>query len=153
MKVALRLFATALVVAHSAMATLASAAAPAGRYSIANGTVFDTKTKLTWQQVAAQDLVSWSDAKTYCAGLGTSLGGTGWRVPTIKELQTIVDFSRAAPAIDSDAFPSTLSRGYWASSTGIVAAGGVTTQYRVDFSYGYASTVRTTETNLVRCVR
>lgn len=86
---------------------LARADAPAGRYTIANGTVYDTKTKLTWQQAVPSGTYILADAKAYCSGL--SLAGTGWRVPTVRELQTIVDESRRDPAIDPTAFPSTPS--------------------------------------------
>jgi hypothetical protein len=89
---------------------LADAATPSGRYVVtsggtAKGTVYDTKTKLTWQQ-AVQSNYMWAAAKTYCAGVGTTLGGSGWRLPTIKELYTIVDFGMTdAPRADPTAFP------------------------------------------------
>lgn len=92
--------------------TLAEASAPAGRYVVTSGgtnkgTVYDTKTKLTWQQ-AVQSNYTWSGAKTYCAGVGSTLGGSGWRLPTIKELYTIVEFSLSdLPRIDASAFPGT----------------------------------------------
>ena len=65
------------------------AAAPSGHYVVTagsgtgNGTVYDTKSKLTWQQTISTATYTWADAKTYCAGVGASLGGTGWRLPTV----------------------------------------------------------------------
>jgi hypothetical protein len=92
--------------------------APAGRYTISNGSVFDTKTKLTWQQVVpAETLKTAADAQTYCAGLGATLGGTGWRLPTLKELYTLIDYSQAtAPHIDPTAFPNTPTDWFWSLS-------------------------------------
>ena len=58
--------------------------APAGHYAVgtgaAAGTVYDTKSKLTWQQ-AAPSMLDWTDAIAYCQAL--QLEGTGWRLPTM----------------------------------------------------------------------
>ena len=59
--------------------------APAGRFAKSTGIVTDTKTGLTWQQPASSATYTSDAAYTYCAGLGT-----GWRVPTAKELLTLV---------------------------------------------------------------
>lgn len=107
----LRLLGAIAIVAIVNLPTLADAAAPAGRYVVTaggtnKGTVYDTKTKLTWQQ-AVQSNYTWADAKTtYCPGVGSTLGGSGWRLPTLKELYTIIDFSMSdSPRIDASAFP------------------------------------------------
>src|SRR5438128_5669991 len=91
-----------VAVAIVGLVAASRANAPAGRYTIANGTVYDTKTKLTWQQAIVAPPSSWSDAASYCASL--ALDGTGWRLPSAKELQTIVDESQRSPAIDPTAF-------------------------------------------------
>jgi hypothetical protein len=123
--------------------------APAGRYTITNGTVYDTKTKLTWQQVAPVTIYSWRNAKDYCAGL--SLAGTGWRLPTAKELQTIVDESRSySPLVDTTAFAGTPSDWFWSSSP---LAGYQTIAWCVSFLDGSASQTDTFDTYYVRCVR
>ena len=105
------------------LAASARADAPAGQYQISNGTVYDTRTKLTWQQAVqgkSPAYYTWDAAKTYCAGL--SLGGmVGWRLPTVKELWTLMDLSVAVsvadpPLIDPDAFPST-GQTYFSSSS------------------------------------
>ncbi len=78
--------------------------APAGRYVVTaggtvNGTVQDTKTGLIWQQTVPSGTYTWADATAYCGStvVSTRLGGTGWRLPTLEELQTIVDHTQAAP--------------------------------------------------------
>ena len=89
-----------------------------------NGTVLDTATGLTWQ-CETEIPMTWLDAQEYCAKL--KLAGGGWRLPTIVELQSIVDYTLLAPAIDSVAFPDTAvcGCGYWsatihAGDTGLV---------------------------------
>jgi hypothetical protein len=74
----------------------ALADAPAGRYVINAGTIFDVKTGLTWQQSTVDypndTNFAWDNAKAACTG--------AWRLPTIRELQSIVDYSRSNPAVD-----------------------------------------------------
>ena len=76
----------------------AIADAPAGRYTYTSTsvTVYDTKTKLTWQRAATAAQYAMADAKTYCGSpaTATALGGSGWRLPTLKELQSLIDFSK-----------------------------------------------------------
>jgi hypothetical protein len=129
----------------------ADASAPAGRYTTASGTVYDTKTKLTWQQDAPSTTYTWGDAKTYCAGVGASLPGTGWRLPTIKELLTIVDDSRSNPSIDPTAFPATPANYFWSSSPW---ADSPSYAWNVHFNYGYPG-YQAAVSNMfhVRCVR
>lgn len=134
-----------VVLAHSAAAT-----APPERYILAVGTVTDTKTKLVWQRTVSSTTFSWEDAKTYCAGLGASLGGAGWRVPTVKELQTIVDDSRSDPAIDPIAFPDTPSTALWSSSPLI---GSPSYAWNVYFYTGGTYTFYAENPFAVRCVR
>jgi hypothetical protein len=77
--------------------------------------VKDLRTKLTWQQAAPEMSYARMDASAYCASL--ALDGSGWRVPGVGELQTIVDERRASPAIDPTAFPGTAVDFFWTSST------------------------------------
>ena len=146
------LAAVAVVVALTASA---DASAPAGRYVVTsggtgNGTVYDTKTKLTGQQTVPSTAYTWANAKTYCAGVGASLGGTGWRLPTCKELQTIVDDSQTNPSIDTTAFPSTPAAWFWSSSP---VAGSSSYAWGVYFDFGDTYGYDITNTNYVRCVR
>ncbi len=43
-------------------------------------------------------------------------GATGWRMPTVGELTSIVDQSRTSPAIDTTYFPNTPSLYFWSGS-------------------------------------
>jgi hypothetical protein len=140
------------VVARLILATLpcypiasASADAPPGRYVIANGTVYDTKTKLTWQQAPSASKYFLADAKAYCSGT--------WRLPTVKELLTIVDDSRinasGMPAIDPVAFPGTPAYGFWSSTP---PPGGGTGGWEVQFYSGFALSFGSDSRDYVRCV-
>ena len=145
----LRFLAT-ITVATLVLSASADANAPAGRYVVTNGgtghgTVFDTKTKLTWQQTP-------SSSNYYGSAMSANLGGTGWRLPTIKELLTIVDDSQFNGAIDRTAF-SLPAGPYWSSSrlTGNFAH---TTYFVVDFSTGGTLTGAMSQSaNNFRCVR
>jgi hypothetical protein len=89
----------------------AHADAPQGRYvEEANG-VRDTKTYLLWQKSASTSASSFTGAANYCA-----MRGTGWRVPTMKELLTLVDRGRYNPATDTRYFPDPAYE-YWSSSS------------------------------------
>jgi hypothetical protein len=139
--VVILLMASALVVSAS------RADAPAGRFTVSAGTVYDTKTRLTWQQTLDVNSYTWAQAGTYCAGRGP-----GWRLPTIGELQTIVDESRAGNVIDRTAFPNSPPTWTW---SGTAAAGSPTSAWLVDFTNGTAfwRLDNKTTTNRVRCVR
>ena len=72
------------------LAPLLLAAAPAGQYTVATDTVKDNRTGLTWQRATGGPLI-FTTALAYSTGL--SLGGltSGWRLPNIKELATLLD--------------------------------------------------------------
>lgn len=65
--------------------------------------VTDRGSGLTWQRRPSQQTFPFSEAQAYCSSL--ALRGTGWRVPSMKELQTIVDEGRTSPALDPEVFP------------------------------------------------
>jgi len=86
-----------------------------------DGTVRDRATGMVWQRVDDGRPRGWKEALGVCAGL--SLGGrTDWRLPTAKELHTLVDYSRA-PAVSGTAAlasglqVSTVESYFWTSTT------------------------------------
>ncbi|TFG50584.1 MAG: DUF1566 domain-containing protein [Gemmatimonadales bacterium] len=66
-----------------------------------DGTVLDRSTKLTWQQADSRPTYDWTGALWYCEGLELA-GHADWRLPNAKELQSIVDYTRA-PAVTKTA--------------------------------------------------
>ncbi|MBI9059755.1 MAG: DUF1566 domain-containing protein [Labilibaculum sp.] len=68
-----------------------------------NETVTDNNTGLMWQQIPTTDEFTWQEAVDYCNEL--ELGGyDDWRMPSLKELFSISDFSSGWPYIDTDYF-------------------------------------------------
>jgi hypothetical protein len=109
-----------------------------------NGTITDRATGLTWTQNDNGDGVIWDEALSYCEAL--NLGGTGdWRLPNIKELQSIVDFSRSPDATNSPAIDPLFTLtpivdelgqndwGYWSSTTLINYANRVSSATYISF--------------------
>ena len=67
---------------------------------------------------------NWNAAQTqFIAQLNIDYFGnqTDWRLPTKKELHTIVNLEAYNPSIDTHYFPGTQNIGYWSSTTGIRA--------------------------------
>ena len=81
-----------------------------------NGTVTDTETRLMWQQDTCPNKMSWDDAIKYCENLELA-GHKDWRLPTVEELISLIDFNKYRPAIDTVYFPCTMSSNYWSSTT------------------------------------
>jgi hypothetical protein len=134
----------------------ARAAAPAGHYVVsgsgATATVYDTKSRLTWQRGGS--LGNWAEAKSYCANLAATTGGTAWRLPTFKELITLLDLSQTSSGNTTlkmdPVFPYSGMGGYWSATLG---AGGQTSAWNVNFFYGDTYLFGVTNTNAVKCVR
>lgn len=115
--------------------------------------VTDTVTKLIWQDNEEAKIVvkNWADANSYCKNLTLGEYG-GWRLPTRKELLSIVDYTTHSPAIQKG-FKyggGGLLDGYWSSSFYLVDNDYV---WSVDFAEGSISAKHKTDTNPVRCVR
>ena len=131
---------------YCAFAYSSRAAAPPGRYTVQVGTVRDTKTGLTWQQDVAGPF--WSSAAIkYCADL--SLNGGNWRIPELKELETLIDNTVSSPSIDTSYFPSTPPSWFWTST---LRSGTASTGWFVKFDEG---TIDGYDDNMfyLRCVR
>jgi hypothetical protein len=132
----------------------ARAAAPGRGYTVSGETVYDPRTKLTWQRSAPTTMYGSDDARGFCASadLATALGGAGWRLPTVKELATLVDYSVAppGPTIDAAAFPNTPGAFFWSSSQ---LPGPLPGPGFVDFAHGHATNYADGPTSYVRCVR
>ena len=62
-------------------------------------------------------------------------GASDWRMPTVQELQGILDFGRVLPAIDTDYFPNTPSFTLYWSGTPDPWAGAWYVSFGVGFSY------------------
>lgn len=63
-----------------------------------DGTITDRATGLTWQKADSQRTMNWKEALSYAQGLELA-GKSDWRLPNVKELQSIVDYEKAPDAI------------------------------------------------------
>lgn len=93
----------------------------------------DTVTGLTWSP--DQEAMNYAAAQAYVTDSLTLCGLTGWRIPTAKELVSIVSYDRTEPAVDSTFFTDVQSATYWTSTPNA----GDDTQWVVSFSKGNAS--------------
>ncbi|MDD5654370.1 MAG: DUF1566 domain-containing protein [Candidatus Omnitrophica bacterium] len=99
-----------------------------------DGTVSDLNTGLMWQKDESPNL-NWEEALKYCQELSLA-GHKDWRLPTIRELPTILDLSFKDGAwFFKEFFPNTQTAPlgfYWASTTY-----GDTFGWGENFQFGY----------------
>lgn len=119
---------------------------PPARYDIgSDGTVTDIKTHLTWQAAPAPTDLSWGDGLEYCQGLGP-----GWRLPTLLELQTLIDETQVTAAVDRATFADNPDESYWTSS---YFDSNPTVAWLVSMGYGGTFSLPMSDLWGVRCVR
>jgi hypothetical protein len=141
-------FEPALAVLAVVALLLTSAGAGWGAFvNNGNDTVSDTSTGLMWQRTDDGVGRSWQNALLRCEGLELA-GHTDWRLPDIRELQSIVDDSRSNPSIDS-VFSSGTER-YWTGTTDASTPGEA---WYVHFNIGYGENSSKSDLWQVRCVR
>ncbi len=114
-------------------------------------TVTDTKTGLMWQKQDDGVKRTWEDALLYCENAALA-GYDDWRLPTIKELESIVDLTRSFPASDP-IFGDTAISVCWSSTTN-AEDGFTTSAWDISFSQGACLFGHNkSSTNNVRMVR
>ena len=123
--------------------------------------VVDTHTGLIWQGCSSGKSgeecstgvlwqMTWPEALGYCTGLSWG-GEEDWRLPTIVELNTIIDNSLAENSFDENAFPETsIDNLYW-SSTSYVAS--INRVWTLSFHNGSFADISQGSSLNVRCVR
>jgi hypothetical protein len=101
---------------------------PDSIYTVSSdGTATDTRSGLMWKRCAEGQIwiaslcngsatgYSWKLALTQAAGSGFA-GHSDWRLPSVKELSTLIEPCRASPAINDSVFPATPSSYFWSGS-------------------------------------
>jgi hypothetical protein len=114
-------------------------------YTLTADTVSDPGTGLQWQRNIDDVERTYAEATALCAARPG-----GWRLPTMKEMQTIVDESRASPAIDPTAFPDTPSESFWSATRFVPIPSNA---WRTSFERGYTYDSMDDATYRTRCVR
>ena len=121
-----------------------------------DGTITDEATGLTWMKADSGKGMDWPSALEYAEGMDFA-GHSDWRLPTAKELQSIVDYTRSPDTTNSAAIDSVFEATeitneggekdfaqYW-SSTSHVGSRGASTAVYINFgrSLGWMENRRT----------
>jgi hypothetical protein len=77
--------------------------------------VLDRETGLVWEGVPSTSLFTWFGASFRCLTLNTG-GRTGWHLPTIQELLSVVDRSQGSPSLPAGHPFTVQSSGYWSAT-------------------------------------
>ncbi len=116
----------------------------------------DNVTGLIWEVKTTANMdatMTWASAATY-AGTANSAGlcgsHSGWRVPTRRELLSIVHRGSYRPAIDTNYFPNTASWSYWSSDISAPSSASV---WSVKFDVGNTYAHFQGDDDYVRLVR
>lgn len=135
-----------------AVAWSAQAACPtwpaADRFEQHGDQVIDLRSGLVWQRCSAgqtwvgstctgaASLYSLTDAFGLALQANPHNNPSGWRLPNVKELASLLDMGCRAPAIDAAVFPATPPRTTWSSTPDVRHAN---VAWTVDFARGHVS--------------
>jgi hypothetical protein len=110
-------------------------------------TIIDKGTGLMWQRETMESALSWQSALAHCESLSLN-NHSDWRLPNIKELLSIVDFSINNPSIISefDSMPAF----YWSSTSHTKSTKNA---WGVDFDFGSTGNKEKLLLHYVRAVR
>lgn len=103
-----------------------------------DNTITDSKTGLTWMKEDDGKERNHKDAIAYCENNEAKLPGEGWRLPTVEELFSLIDFSRHHPAMDP-MFKVPEYPWYWSSTPYAYGSGSAWVVYFDDGSVGWGS--------------
>jgi len=114
-----------------------------------DGTITDNLTNLVWQKVPNVSTLTWEDALNYAENL-TLANNSNWRLPNIKELQSITDYSTSNPAVNTSKFGITTgTKKFWSSTS---LPNQTTKAWFWDTQFGITSYDLKTVSNYVLCV-
>lgn len=125
-------------------------------YSADGSEVTDAGTGLVWYRCSVGQ--TWSG--TTCTGTPSTFdhrlamshasSQTGWRMPNVKELASIVSINHLYPSIDTTVFPNTVSGTYWSATP---FGSDVSYAWYVSFSLGLVNNTSRIPFYYVRLVR
>jgi hypothetical protein len=114
-----------------------------------DGTVTDHSTDLVWQSVPYSDSLTWEQALGYADTL-TLAGESDWRLPNVKELQSLTDLAHYNPCFDTTYFSMPVQGKYWSSTT---LQNQSAQAWYLDSRFGITTYSPKTGRNLLVCVR
>ncbi|MCP5092630.1 MAG: DUF1566 domain-containing protein [Gammaproteobacteria bacterium] len=101
----------------------------------ADGTITDNASGLMWDQTDSGSGLNWEDALAY-AEAATTGGYDDWRLPNVKELQSIIDYTYSPSASDAASAGPAIDTTFF----NITALNAGTTDYEPDYGYFWSST-------------
>lgn len=114
-----------------------------------NGTSTDNLTNLIWQKSPYTDTLTWEQSLTYADTLSLT-GISDWRLPNIKELQSINDETLINPSLNPSFFSVASAKKYWSSTT---LPNQITNAWYMNTQFGITTyALKTLKQNLI-CVR
>lgn len=114
-----------------------------------DGSITDNRTQLVWQKIPNSNPMSWEAALQYAESL--ILGNdSNWRLPNIKELQSLNDESYINPSVNPSFFNNIGVRKYWSSTT---QQNKVANAWYWNTQYGITTYDAKSNNNFVICVR
>jgi hypothetical protein len=132
---------------------------PATPFELAGGVVRDLRTGLEWERnPSTANMLDWGAEPVVARGIehcaNLNLAGRGWRLPTVKELNTIVAEGVVQPVIDEAIFPDT-QRDWYMTGTPLGCSQHLGWYWAVSFGDGasYPMDGDYTSTAYARCVR
>jgi len=114
-----------------------------------NGTITDNLTQLIWQKVPNTTALTWEQALNYAENLSLA-GATDWRLPNIKELQSLNDETLINPSINTNYFTGIGVKNYWSSTT---LPNQTTKAWYWNTQFGITTYDTKTNTDYVICVK
>ena len=114
-----------------------------------NGTITDNLTQLIWQKNPNITAQTWDSALAYAENLSLA-SATDWRLPNIKELQSLNDDSVTNPSANTTFFPSIGIHNYWSSTS---LPNQITKAWYWNTQFGITTYDTKTNTDYVLCVR
>ncbi|MDC7243697.1 MAG: DUF1566 domain-containing protein [Sphaerochaetaceae bacterium] len=110
-----------------------------------NQTITDSATGLMWAKRDNELPITWKDALKFVRECNSShyLGYKDWRLPNVKELQSIVDYSGLYPAINKEFFRCTENKKnpnfyYWSSTSAYFSKHNPKYTFAWYVAFGYA---------------
>jgi len=103
----------------------------------------DSETGLVWEKQGSYKTLSWKKAVEYAETLRNN-----WRLPTVQELMTLIDFTKINPACK---ITNTYSSYYWSYTTFVHGTDYM--WYIIGFGYGHINYSKKDNNFYVRCVK
>lgn len=119
------------------------------QFTILDSIILDHLTGLEWQRFALPDSMTWENALVFSDNLVLQ-GKSDWRLPNVKELESLNDETRSQPSVNFIFFQGIGSKKYWSSTS---LPNQTEQAWFMDTGFGVVSHELKTDKNHLICVR